>query len=188
MQSRPAVAPHQEGSAVNALDLNFVGRRRPQAPGVVLLVLGCVAVAASLLDYRQVSARAEADQRAVRETARQRASLPVPRARADVRELRQELQRANTLLRQMSVPWEGLFAAVEQTAGRDVALLSLHPDVAAQQLRISGEAKSIEHALAFAQRLGASALLEDAHLTGHEAVADGAFPIAFALSARWVEP
>lgn len=173
--------------AMSTLDFNFVGRRRPQALGVLLLVLGCAAAAASLLDYREVAAAVEADRRAGRAAGRAPAPPLAQRSNRDVRELRQELLRANTLLRQMSVPWEGLFAAVEQAAGRDVALLALHPDVAAQQVRIAGQAQSIEHALSFVQRLAASGLLADAHLAGHNATADGDFPIAFALTARLIE-
>jgi len=46
----------------------------------------------------------------------------------DVEELTLEVKHANDVLRQLTLPWDELFQAVESAAGKKIALLALEPD------------------------------------------------------------
>jgi len=97
-----------------------------------------------------------------------------------------DLKRAQLVLRELGAPWNQLFAEVERAVGADVALLDLQPERAAGRVTIAGEARNLEAALAFAERLGRGPALADAVLAAHELrVQDPQRPVRFIVNARW---
>jgi hypothetical protein len=83
-------------------------------------------------------------------------------------ETRDEIRRAQLLVKRLGAPWSDLFDTVESSADGRVALLSIQPDAQTGTVRISAEAKDIASALAFADRLSGDGKLAGLHLTEHE--------------------
>jgi len=92
---------------------------------------------------------------------------------------------------ELGTPWTSLLAELE-AASRDsadqIALLSVEPDHAKHNLRITGESRDLPLVLAYVQRLQASTLLRYPMLESHEVKADDPqHPVRFAMTAEWRE-
>jgi hypothetical protein len=117
-----------------------------------------------------------------------RASGVIAESPRDSRELQQEARIANTVLHQMSVPWDTLFREIESNTDESVALLSVQPDLQNQMVRITGEAKNLTLLLDYIRRLGTARALSNVYLTGHEVkTQDAQRPVLFSLVAVWTE-
>ncbi len=162
----------------------------PSAAGVALLRLGLVAAVVSAACYVTVSGeidRLEARASDTRGAARQMPSQ-LTESPADAREKQQEIRNANQVVQQMTLPWDRLFKELETAASNEVALLSVQPDVASRQVRISGEAKNFTAMLDYARRLEQTDMLREVILLGHEVKAqDPQRPVTFSLAAGWSE-
>ena len=103
-------------------------------------------------------------------------------------EIRKEIVKANAILGQINLPWEGLFNSVEQAIGEDVALLTLQPNVGSQSLRIGGEARNMSVLLDFVEALEREAIFKNVHLLNYKVRQDSPHrQINFLLSATWIE-
>ena len=92
----------------------------------------------------------------------------------------------NRAIRQLNLPWEDLFAAVESKLNDQISLLSLEPDAANHLLRIQGEAKSADDMLDFVTSLNDKSYFGNASLLRHEIVDnDHNKPIRFIVEASW---
>lgn len=97
-----------------------------------------------------------------------------------------ELDLARRVLVELSLPWDALFRSVEMAAGKNVALLSIEPDVGRGQVRITGEARDYVSALNFLVRLEEGRTLERVHLLNHELrEEDPDRPYRIALVGHW---
>jgi hypothetical protein len=97
-----------------------------------------------------------------------------------------EFIRANEMVRQLSVPWDELFKAVEATSFDDVALLSIQPDASKQSLTLTAEAKDFAGMLEYVRRLGQEPLLADVQLTNHHLQQqDPQKPVRFVVMMNW---
>ena len=97
-----------------------------------------------------------------------------------------EVQQANEVLRQLSLPWEQLFLTVESVAGNDVSLLALEPDMEKRVVKISGEAKDFVALLNYITRLEAQEVFGPVYLQNHQVQQeDPNRPVRFALLADW---
>jgi len=115
---------------------------------------------------------------------RARALRPVSGQAA--REQALEVQHANQVLRQLSLPWDTLFRAVESSTGKNIALLSMEPDVRKGTVTISGEAKNFSAMLDYIRQLGTRDVFASVHLQNHQVQqADPEKPIRFSLLAVW---
>jgi hypothetical protein len=100
--------------------------------------------------------------------------------------LAQEVQRANEVLRQLTLPWEELFRTLESVAGKQVALLALEPDLEKQQVKISGEARDMAALLSYIARLEEQPVFGTVYLQSHQLqLRDPDRPVRFALLAVW---
>jgi hypothetical protein len=171
-----------------SVGLDFVGRRAPLTlVSVALLVLGVAAAAAAYLEYRQLESRRaglELKLDAALRRAHRDPALAVREAglSAEVGSLAQEL----------GTPWTKLLAELEtasQSSTGQVAVLSIEPDHAKHNVRITGESRDLPLALAYVQRLqGSSTLLRYPMLDSHELRTDNSeHPVRFALTAEWRE-
>ena len=98
-------------------------------------------------------------------------------------------QGAEQAAQDLATPWTALLAELEQ-ASKDtddnVALLGVDPDHGKHSVRISAEARSLQHALAFVIRLQASHALDSPMLDRHEVRSDDPqHPVHFELTADW---
>lgn len=173
------------------LHLDFV---RPHARrarlAAFLLAAGLAASAGAGAEYARLAAQAERLQAAIADTARlARRDLPRLRtAAADPKQLVEEVRGANLVLAQLTVPWDELFREIESAGGEGVALLAIQPDAASGTVRLAGEARRYEDALAYVGRLERGNVLYRVFLASHELRPGGApRPVAFAILAQWRE-
>lgn len=102
-------------------------------------------------------------------------------------EIRKEIGQANGVLDQINLPWDGLFDAIEHASTKEVALLSLQPNVANRVLRINGEAKDMAKLLDFVEALEREEIFQNVHLVNYKIKQDNPHkPIIFLLSAAWI--
>lgn len=175
---------------MRALHLDYQRRTRP-IPwlGLGVLVSALTALAMLASQYHELGqrtamweARAAHDERQSNDRAR--ALRPVSGQAA--REQALEVQHANLVLRQLSLPWDTLFRAVESAGGETVALLSMEPDIQKGTVRISGEAKNFDAMLEYVRQLGARDVFGSVHLQSHQIQQDDPQkPVRFSLLAVW---
>jgi len=171
----------------NAIQLDFSGARPALSlAGGLLLAVGVLASGAVFLGYHNIAqhraglefklaalARAEAQSAAPAETpADARIAVSVEQAATD-----------------LATPWTLLLSELEQ-ASKDsqgeVALLGVEPDHAKHNVRVSAEARTMQLALAYVERLQASRSLSYPMLDRHEIRADDAqHPVRFELTGEW---
>jgi Tfp pilus assembly protein PilN len=101
-------------------------------------------------------------------------------------EIRQEIKKASEIMGQLNLPWESFFNAIEFAASQEVALLSLQPNVANQNIRVNGEARNITVLLDFVEALERENVFEKAHLLNYKIKQDSPQrPIIFLITATW---
>jgi Tfp pilus assembly protein PilN len=172
------------------LDIDFQSRPGGGLAGIALLVFGVAAALAVLQWYADIGAEIaslEARVGDIRRAARRDRGEFAESSR-DPKELQQEIRYANAVIGQLAVPWEALFLELESSAGKNVALLSMQPNLQSHQLRISGEAKNLDAVFEYARRLGETALLDQVYLTEHAVKPEQPQrPVAFSLVALWLD-
>lgn len=172
------------------LHLDFVRphARRPRL-AALLLAAGLAAAAGAGAGYVRLAAQAERLQGAIADTTRMlRRELPRLRAVGDPKQLAEEVRGANLVLAQLTVPWDGLFREIEAAGGEGIALLAIQPDAASGTVRLAGEARRYEDALAYVARLESGSVLSRVFLASHELRPGGApRPVAFGILAQWRE-
>jgi hypothetical protein len=166
------------------LSLDF--RRAPpaSAAGYALLAAGLLAaglsVAAHLeLSREAASIEAEAERAALQSAPRE--PLPI-----QGRSEKEALESARNVVEHLTVPWDRLFGAVEAIDEKQVALLSMTPNVQKRQIRIYAEAKTLADMLSYHKKLEASPAFSDVALTEHEVqIQDPEKPVRFNILATW---
>lgn len=175
---------------MRALRLDFQRNPRPLPwSGLVLLASALVALALSAGHYRalgqaiaQWEARLAHDERVAGRSAR----ALRPASGEAARETALEVQHANEVLRQLSLPWDRLFRAVETSGGKNVALLSLEPDLRQGTVTITAEAKDFDAMLEYMRQLGKREVFGSVLLQNHQVQqADPEKPVRFSLAATW---
>lgn len=148
--------------------------------GVALLAVSLVAASQLLLLYRDARlelARVQASAGLVG-PARQPASA-APRERLD-----EEMRDAQTVVRQLALPWATLVLAIEQAATRDVALLQLQPDADTRLVKLTAEARHRDAMFDYVRRLGAAKGLAGVHVVSHQVRRDDPRrPVQFSVHA-----
>ena len=167
------------------VQLDFVGTRpRVTWPGGLLLVLGVLACAGVTYAYHSASLRRSGLE--FRIAAAVRAHAPAaPESPQDAHATVSAEQAAQDL----ATPWTLLLAELEQ-ASKDsqgqVALLGVEPDHGKHAVRVSAEARTLELALRYVERLQASRSLEYPMLDKHEIRdTDSQHPVRFELTGQW---
>lgn len=164
-------------------ELDYVAPpRRLRAPGLALLVLALACAVGLLEHYRSVKLEAAGIESA-------RALLPGERkaGRNDARKTSDEdFKQAETVVRQLALPWAAMIHAVEGAASTDVAVLQMEPDARERRLRLTAEARNEEAMLEYLRRLGGEKGLSDTHLASHQVVTeDPRRPIQFTVLAKF---
>lgn len=97
-----------------------------------------------------------------------------------------EVIQANQVVRQLSLPWNALFKAVEPSSAQNIALLSLEPDAGNGTVTIGGEAKDLGSLLSYTKQLSASGIFDGVMLKSHRVDQDDPQkPLRFSLQATW---
>lgn len=103
-------------------------------------------------------------------------------------ETQQELKQAGEILRQVNLPWEGLFDSLEYTVSKEIALLSVQPNVASRTIRIAGEARNLGALTDFVEAMERENVFENVHLLNYKVKKENPYrPIAFSLTATWID-
>jgi hypothetical protein len=167
------------------LELDFAGRRaRGGVAGIALAVVGALCLVAVLAQQHALSA--------------QRAGLELRRAALIGAQHRGQgadsvaglsAQNAEKTVRELATPWSQLLAELETASGDttgNVALLAIEPDHAKHRVRVTAEARTLELALAYVQRLRKTQVLRYPMLDSHELRSDDKdHPVRFQISADW---
>lgn len=97
-----------------------------------------------------------------------------------------DFKRATEVLRQLTLPWEELFLAVESSSTPQVTLLGMEPDMEKHVINISCESRDIGSMLSFMKRLEARQEFNSVYLQSHQIQErDPERPVRFSLIAFW---
>jgi hypothetical protein len=161
-----------------------VPRVRNPLAGLVLLIIGSLAVTATGFGYYSLSARRAGLELKLAAVLRQNRPDPV----RDARNARATDEAAGVAA-ELGLPWTDLLADLERVSHdsrKRIAVLAIEPDQEKHRVRISGESKDLGNALAYLTRLQAANMLKFPMLESHEIVADDKeHPVRFALTADW---
>ena len=167
------------------LQLDFAGRRsRGGIAGIAAAVAGSIALMAVLVQQHQL-----AGQRAGLEL-RRTALLGVQRHAQDLTAIGGlNAQNAEQTVRELATPWSQLLNELESASNDDagkVALLSVEPDHVKHRVKVTAEARTLELAIAYIERLQKTAVLRFPMLDSHELKTDDKdHPVRFQVSAEW---
>jgi hypothetical protein len=168
------------------IEMDFVGNsRRVRWPGLLLLLLSAISIGVVIYEYRLSTQRRAGLE--YRIAALMRASKP--EAPEDTALNAKVALGAERAAQDLGTPWTLLLAELEQ-ASKDsqgqVALLGVEPDHAKHSVRVTAEARTLELALNYVQRLQSSRSLEYPMLDRHEIRADDPQrPVRFELTGQW---
>ncbi len=171
-----------------ALHLDYQQSKTFPWGGVAMLILALAMLAMTGAYYYELERRAadlEAQAWRLERASRQTAPDVRPGGRM-TENMVLEVKHANEVLRQLNLPWEGLFQAVESSGGKDVALLALEPDTENRSVKISGEAKNMAALLDYIRQLEQREVFGTVYLQSHQVQQqDPDRPVRFALIAAW---
>lgn len=164
------------------LALDYVAAPSQPALTGVGVLLAALLIAGALThryaDARRQLAASQSD--APSSPARQLPVQAVPRERVT-----EDAKRAQEVVRQLTLPWMSMIAAVERAATQDIAVLQMQPEPQQALLRVTAEAGNREAMLKYLGRLEKDGNLAEVHLVRHEVRVDQpGRPIQFVVQAR----
>jgi Tfp pilus assembly protein PilN len=174
------------GDEMSELRLDYQTNSSFSLAGAVLLAFAVAAVVLTGANYLKLSSQVTGSEAKLE---RNHASQNKGRmSEQGSVELAQEISNANEVLRQLSVPWETLFHAVESSAGGKVTLLALEPDVEKHQVKINGETKNFKSLTNYITQLQGQEVFGSVYLQSHQVQQqDPDKPVRFSLLATWRE-
>lgn len=177
------------------LHLDYQQDRPLHWAGQVLLALALAALALTVAYYLELSERAagweaKLEQAELRQGLRPSAGnsggnsggISVGRGQAG---LALEVGRANEVVRQLTLPWEQLFHAVESAGSKHIALLALEPDTEKKLVKINGEAKNLAVLLNYISSLERQEVFGPVFLQSHQVQQGSERSVRFTLLAVW---
>lgn len=167
------------------LSLDYL-REPPSSPaGYGLLAAGLLAAALVVFAHLGFSRQVETYKQMAANVAGTQAG-PVRALPAAVKSEQEALNNARQVVDHLAVPWGRLFGALEQIEEKDVALLTIAPNVQKRQIRIYAEAKNLAAMVSYHRRLEENPDFEMVSLTEHEVqVQDPQKPVRFNITATW---
>ncbi len=167
------------------LELDFASRRSfGGMAGVTVAVVGALCLAGVVAHQHYLT-----EQRAGLELRRAAAMQSQHRGRSAQSVTGLSAQYAEKTVHELGTPWSQLLAELENASGDtsgNVALLSVEPDHAKHRVRVIAEARTLELALAYVQRLRKAPVLRYPMLDSHELrKEDKDHPVRFQVSADW---
>lgn len=176
--------------AMRALQLDFQRAYKPMPwLGLAVLLAAFVTLAMMTGYYQTLNEETRLSERKADQAARQsgqHATVSRPLTEHAARAQMLEVKQANQVVRQLGLPWNALFNAVESSGGKDVALLSLEPDLHNGVVKIGGEAKDFDVLLNYVKELSTREVFGTVMLQNHQIQRDIAEkPVRFTLIAHW---
>ena len=149
-------------------------------PGLVVLAISLAILAALVLRYshtRDELARLQGNGKLV-------STERLPQVTMSKERLEAEVKSAESLVRQLALPWATVIRAIEQAGTPNVALLQLQPDAETRTVKLTAEARSREAMFDYLRRLDSANGLTDVHVIKHEVQReDPQRPIQFSIQA-----
>lgn len=171
------------------LDLDYQRRRRAVWAGLAVLAIGLALASAVGVRYWKLQREVALWNAKAAEAERVAGRLPqAPRVAGDKAEIARQVKDANAVLRRLAVPWQALFAAIESSKGKEVALLTVNPDAEKGLVRIGAEAKGLDEMVRYLKRLQRQPALGEVVLLNHQVQEkDPQKPVRFSVTAAWAE-
>ena len=166
------------------IEFSLSRTRQANLAKLALLVAGLLSSSYMVFQYSQIKTKSE---KIKSELTRLHTRQPDGKANPDDKELEIALQRASAVIDKLAFPWDKLFRTLESsTANKDVALLSIQPDIAGAVVTLSAEAKNWNAMLRYIKLLSAEQIFSDVHLVNHKVqLSDPQKPVRFILSCAW---
>ncbi len=167
------------------LQLDFAGTRSHGGPlGFALAVVGALCLSGVLIQQHSLQAQRNGLE------LRRAALLGVAHRSLNVESVGGlSAQTAEKTVRELGTPWSQLLVELENASGDtsgNVAVLAIEPDHAKHRVRVTAEARTLELAIAYVQRLRKTEVLHFPMLDNHELrVDDKDHPVRFQISADW---
>jgi len=114
-----------------------------------------------------------------------REETPLPVVTSEISQ--EQIKQIQTTIGALTIPWDGLLQSIEKSDMQDIALLNLDPNSKKQLITISGEAKNLQVALDYIQKLEAQPMLDKVYLQKYNIDEANQFkPVKFTLSTQWL--
>ncbi len=176
----------KESGLRRVVDLDFYKTRVRVnvAAGLLLLFAGLLASTSMVVMHKNIKVEQQRIQLEL--TQQQNENLNNFLSSSTDSETKQQLQRAASIIEQLSFPWNKLFYAIEENVGNDIALLSVRPDMPASTVELDAEAKNWGAMVSYIKRLEKDSFFSDVHLVSHQnKQSDPQRPVRFKLSCAW---
>jgi hypothetical protein len=167
------------------LQLDFAGSRSRGGPvGIVVAVVGALCLIAVLVQQHSLQGQRQGLE------LRREALLGAAHRSQNVESVAGlSAQTAEKTVRELGTPWSQLLVELENASGDtagNIAVLAIEPDHAKHRVRVTAEARTLELAIAYVQRLRKTEVLHFPMLDNHELrVDDKDHPVRFQISADW---
>lgn len=172
------------------VQIDFLSPVRRNEPGQVLLIsLLVVAFIASAMYYRHIlseTAALKARYRTENEAQSPARGAPAGTDKITV-EMTRRWQSARAIVERLSIPWLGLFNALEEATTDEVTLLRVEPDPGHREVRITVQTPKLANAISYARHLMSSGALTSATIVSQrDMTSDRSGLIQVIVSAKWV--
>lgn len=169
------------------LRIDFIAALPRPKTAWVCLLCGALLLGLAADHYAELEAEVAQAEAQLNRLQRQHKLLLGQQGRSDSGTRQQGAQREQNMLDAVSRnTWQPQLQAVESALNKDVAILSLNQEGAARRLRIAAEARTIDDALAFVERIRKSQRFSEVMLSGHDNhVSTGIEVLGFTVLAAW---
>ncbi len=155
--------------------------------GVTLLLTGAIATAALMLAAQQIDARISVLETDADHLQHPYTSSGLKTQAKGSSAKNEEIKAVQAGMAELSLPWEPLFKALENSNTQKVKLLAMEPDARQHRLRVTAEAAEPQDMLDYVQTLSQQPMLKDVFLLSNERDSGGEKPsIRFVVTAEWV--
>ncbi|HZR67711.1 MAG TPA: hypothetical protein VFB01_01520 [Burkholderiales bacterium] len=160
------------------IELDYVAEpRRPLWPGLAVLAL-------SLAMAGHLAMRQHSVHRDIAALAAVQGALDLTQPREPSKTSDEELKQAETVVRQLTLPWSDIVRAIEGASMRDVGVLNMQPEAQQRLLKLTAEAKTREAMLEYVRRIAQTQGLSNVYIVSHQVQADNpSHPIQFSVQA-----
>lgn len=172
---------------MHKIELDFQRKPSYSVVGVVLLLSALLLGGQLFADYRDLAAKVERSETTLARMEGLTVHKVASTGKSGDQPYGAEIKRANEVIDQLARPWDQLFAAIEEVAGKDIALLAIQPEKTKSIVIISGEARDFMAMLDYIRRLNQVHPLRNVDLLSHQVQQqDPQKPVHFNLSATWI--